>query len=77
MNIISLCQCQTGKRMNIQKNEVQIYVVMDAEKEKERGVGWEGGGVGVLDSKSINIKQFEGRKRFKAIIYFTKMDLLQ
>ena len=43
MNIISLCQCQTGKRMNIQKNEVQIYVVMDAEKERERGMGWEEG----------------------------------
>ena len=47
MNIISLCQCQTGKRMNIQKNEVQIYVVMDAEKEKESGVGWVGGRGGV------------------------------
>ena len=52
--------------------------MMDAEKEKERGLGVErGGGVGVLDSKPINIKQFEARKRFKAITCLTKMDLLQ
>jgi len=62
--------------MNIQKNQAQIYVVMDAGKVKERGLGREGG-VGVLDCKPINIKQFEGRKMFKAIMYFTKMDLLQ
>ena len=60
--------------MTIQKNEVQIYVVW-MQKKKEGGYGK--GGVGVLGSKSINIKQFEGRKRFKAIIYFSKMDLLQ
>ena len=46
--------------------------MMDAEKEKERGFGMERGGVGVLDSKPINIKQFEGRKMFKAIIFFYK-----
>ena len=60
--------------MNIQKKEAPIYGVIDAEKEKDRGFGM---GRGVLDSKSIYVKQYEGRKRFKVIIYFTKMDMLQ